>query len=116
MVALFQETPLTISLACFTPVSAAARDQVTLVLEQVNMDVQLDQAPQHCAAISSTLHKNYLVHSVHNAVKNLASFLAFLINVADWHQGKSEQASVQPELCKFLEQVIVQLTSCAGRG
>ena len=54
------------------------------------MDVQLDQAPKHHTAISSSLQKNYLVHSVHDTVKTLASFLAFLTNVADWHLEKPD--------------------------
>ena len=80
------------------------------------MDVQLDQAPQHRTAISSSLQKNDLVNSVHDAIKTLASFLAFLTNVADWHPEKPEQESDKPTICKFLENIIRQLTSRAGRG
>ena len=43
----------------------------------------IGQAPQHRTAISSILHKNYRIHSVFDAIKTLASFLAFLTNVAD---------------------------------
>ena len=80
------------------------------------MDDQLDQAPQHHTAISSTLYKNYLVHSVHNAVKTLALLLALLTNIADWSPSKPNQASMRPDLCHFLEDVIVQLTSRAGKS
>ena len=114
-VAPFQETPMTILIACFTPVSAAARDQETLALKQVDMDNQLDQAPQHRTVINSTMYKNYLVHSVFDVIKTLALFLAFLTNVADWNQSKTNQASVGSDLCHFLEEVIVQLTLRAGK-
>ena len=58
----FLESPTTISIACFTPITAAARNQETLALKQVDMDDQLDQASQHRTAISRILHKNYLIH------------------------------------------------------
>ena len=80
------------------------------------MDIQLDQAPQHRIAISSSLQKNYLVHTVHDAVKTLASCLVFLTNVADWHPEKPEQEIDKPTICTFLEYIICQLTSRAGRG
>ena len=80
------------------------------------MDIQLDQAPQHRIAISSSLQKNNLVHTVHDAIKTLASCLAFLTNVADWHPEKAEQDVDKSTICNFLEYIIYQLTSRAGRG
>ena len=51
---------------------------MTLETEQelVNMDVDLDQAVQHCSAIGCNLAKSYKVNTIHEAVISLSSLLA----------------------------------------
>ena len=106
----FQESPTTILIACFTPITAAAHNQEALAPGQVKMDNQLDQASKHYTAISRMLYKNYLIHSVFNAVKTLALFLAFLTNLDNWNPTSGEQAPEKPTLCNFLENIIAKLT------
>ena len=80
------------------------------ILDLKRVDNQLDQASQHRTTISHILHKSYLVHSVFDAAKTLASFLT---NVADWNPTKVEQALDRLAFYNFLEDIIAKLTSRA---
>ena len=80
------------------------------------MDKHLDQTVQHQTTIGCIVTKSYMIYSVHDAIKTLALFLAFLTNLANWKPIIGAQELKKSDLYTFLENTIASLTSRQGRS